>query len=598
MSDKKAVFDAEQGHGDHLDSILDGIDIQDFLQTVPNLVNNAGVICKTAGKIKCNFGENYPPEIEFALLGDTENSGRVSFLLGCEINNERHELLSFYPEYDGAEIEMKLTAIHEWANGVEATLEGSMLNGERKIAFFDTRYCINKGKYRIGENYLFKVSAFSYNNIEILKDPSFKFEGDAAVDFLRKTGENVEYEADGSVKPIVFHTDKMVAFLQTSGEYPHLAEFQSPIFSSEEKQLFNGIFYKLDIAIAQDNNEEQIIIPLIAKKSLFKEVPKENNPLRGMLWMQGYCTASAVDSENKADSGEVKVPVDNIKDLDYDITKDDPGFSDLNNARKDVFNQIYQAWMTLDDSYFKECLTPDFEYGSFWVEESMFGADTYVEYVAGKFDTIRKSHSAPSVEQVLLHSGKFPVDYNYALLMHQGDNQSLLLFTFDGNKICKLYMTDPQFYQFVPCVIPIVDRYGEPEIFHSPKKFFKRGEMSEKDFQAFVLDSYGKILKSRGIKVKKCIICPEKSLPHMILEAEGKTVYLLCDIFTPPYSEGRTHLNKMKDFAQYVKKQKAVPALAVLGMFCLDTNGQKAIYNGNFAMKANRMVLLQRRKSK
>ena len=153
-------------------------------------------------------------------------------------------------------------------------------------------------------------------------------------------------------------------------------------------------------------------------------------------------------------------------------------------------------------------------------------------------------------------------------------------------------MTDPQLYKFVPCANPVMDENGEPEIFHSPKKFFKRGEMSEKDFQAFVLASYGKMLESQGIKVKKCIICPEKSLPHMILEAKGKTVYLLCDIFILPCSDGQTHLCKMKNFAEYVQKQRAVPALAVLGMFCLDTNGQKAIYNGDFTMKASRIFFL------
>ena len=78
----------------------------------------------------------------------------------------------------------------------------------------------------------------------------------------------------------------------------------------------------------------------------------------------------------------------------------------------------------------------------------------------------------------------------------------------------------------------------------------------------------------------------------MILEAKGKTVYLLCDIFIPPCSDGQTHLNKMKNFAEYVKKQRVVPALAVLGMFCLDTNGEKAIYGGNFTMKASRILFL------
>lgn len=188
MSDKEAVFDTQQGHRDHFESILDGITIDDFFETLPNLLGNAKLIGKTDGKISCNPEKDYPAEMEIALLGDTENPGRVAFLINCSINNKTHEVLSFYPEYDGAEVEVKLTAIHEWEDGVEATLEGLMLNGERDIAFFDTRYCLNKDNYRIGETYIFKLSAFVYNEAEILQDPIIKFEGKDAVEHLKMLG--------------------------------------------------------------------------------------------------------------------------------------------------------------------------------------------------------------------------------------------------------------------------------------------------------------------------------------------------------------------------------------------------------------------------
>lgn len=592
MEEKKAVFDANQGHGDHLDSILDGIEIQDFLKTLPDLIENAGVIGKTDGKISCTLGEEYPPEIEFALLGDVKNAGRVSVLLGCSINDERHELLSFYPEYDGVEVEIKLTAIHEWSNGVEATLEGVMLNGERNVAFFDTRYCLNKNNYCVGGSYIFKLSAFVYHKAEILQDPIFKLEGNDAVDFLHKVGGKIEYESDGSVKPVVCDMGKMVAFLQTSTEYPHLAEFQSPVFGIEEKKMFNGNFYKFDIVIANEN-DEKIIIPLIAKKSLFEETPQTDDPLRGMAWIQGYFIASAVAQKDENEEyDESKISIHNIRDWSYNLAKDNAFLSELNSSRYDVFEQIYQAWLTLDCSCFKEYLTPDFEYGSFWVHDPMIGADAYLEYINGKFESIRKSNAVPSVERVLLHSGKSPVGYNYALRMSQGDNQTLLLFSFDGNKISKLYMTNPELYQFVPCAEPILDKNGEAVIFQAPKKFFKWGKMHKKDFYAFALDSYAKILESQRIKVIYSHIYAEKDQSFMILEAQDKRIHLFCDIFAPPFSDGQTHLDEMEDFVKYTLKQNAVPAFVTLGMFCLDTNGEKAIYGGNFAMKASQMLFL------
>ena len=56
MSGKKAVFDSEQGHGDHLDSILDGIEIQDFLKTIPELLETAKSIGTTENEINARYG--------------------------------------------------------------------------------------------------------------------------------------------------------------------------------------------------------------------------------------------------------------------------------------------------------------------------------------------------------------------------------------------------------------------------------------------------------------------------------------------------------------------------------------------------------------
>ena len=120
---------------------------------------------------------------------------------------------------------------------MEATLERVILNGERDIAFFDTRYCLHKGNYRIGKTYIFKLSAFVYNEAEILEDPTFKLEGKDAVEHLKMLGKEVEYEPVGSVKPVIYYMEKMVAFFQTSTAYPHVAEFQSPIFKIEEKKF-------------------------------------------------------------------------------------------------------------------------------------------------------------------------------------------------------------------------------------------------------------------------------------------------------------------------------------------------------------------------
>jgi hypothetical protein len=58
---------------------------------------------------------------------------------------------------------MRLVRIHEWTEGLEATLFCSGINGDkRNYAFYDTRYALNKGRYQIGKVYGFMLSALMY----------------------------------------------------------------------------------------------------------------------------------------------------------------------------------------------------------------------------------------------------------------------------------------------------------------------------------------------------------------------------------------------------------------------------------------------------
>lgn len=210
-------------------------------------------------------------------------------MLAVAEEKKKNDLVSFYPECDGAPVEVRLTAVHEWAAGLEATLEGTVLGeAKRRVAFFDTRYALNKGRYQIGEAYVFRLSAFAYNaEIVPKKEREIRFEGEAAVEQRRRFGEEPQYEEDGSVKPVVFSTAEMVAFFRSSAAYPDDGEFQSPVFSDPEVfHKFDTDFYKLEIAVARD--EEEVRIPLVARQSLFARKPMKSKPVRGHLWVQGY----------------------------------------------------------------------------------------------------------------------------------------------------------------------------------------------------------------------------------------------------------------------------------------------------------------------
>ena len=76
-----------------------------------------------------------------------------------------------------------------------------------------------------------------------------------------------------------------MSLINKDEDYPEDYEFQSPIESIEDADIFGIDFYKLRIKIF---NDPEFKIFLYAKKDLFKTKIQEQDPLRGVLWMQGY----------------------------------------------------------------------------------------------------------------------------------------------------------------------------------------------------------------------------------------------------------------------------------------------------------------------
>ena len=285
----KEQFVVNQGHGGHNDTVNGYASSEDFIgKCIPETVRTADMVLASKGPVACSL-EPGRDNLPVVLLGDREGPVRLLAMIAVIEEKRSNELISFYPECDGVSVKVRLTAVHQWAAGLEATLEGTVLGeAERHIAFFDTRYALNKGRYRIGETYVFRISAFAYS-AEVVpeKEREIRFEGDAAVEQRRRFGEKPEYEEDGSVKPVVISTAEMVAFFQISAAYPDDGELQSPVFDEPEAfRKFDTDFYKLEVAVARD--EEDVRIPLVARQSLFARKPVKSDPVRGRVWVQGY----------------------------------------------------------------------------------------------------------------------------------------------------------------------------------------------------------------------------------------------------------------------------------------------------------------------
>lgn len=102
---------------------------------------------------------------------------------------------------------------------------------------------------------------------------------------------------------------------------------------------------------------------------------------------------------------------------------------------KKIAETVCEAWNTLDGSLFESILCDDFEYISVWVLETMKGKDKYLEYINGKFESIRKGNNPVSAE--ILYQ---EVIGKYVIVLNQGSNYAALEPTIQEGKLKSLWM--------------------------------------------------------------------------------------------------------------------------------------------------------------
>ena len=116
---------------------------------------------------------------------------------------------------------------------------------------------------------------------------------------------------------------------------------------------------------------------------------------------------------------------------------------------KRIAEILCQAWNLLDASLFESILSDDFEYISFWVFDAMNGKECYMDYIKGKFNTIRNGDNPVSAKVIYQDA----ID-KYVVVLNQGGNLVALEPTIQDNMLIRLWMRpvdmlpDGVFYKF------------------------------------------------------------------------------------------------------------------------------------------------------
>lgn len=108
----------------------------------------------------------------------------------------------------------------------------------------------------------------------------------------------------------------------------------------------------------------------------------------------------------------------------------------------DMLKNLKQSWDYLDTKYIEEYLDDDVIYESQWVFSSLKGKDKVIEYLNGKFDTIKKSEKEKKISMLSLIGYVYSMSYKPCIILSQiiEDEivQATVLIEIRNNKITRI----------------------------------------------------------------------------------------------------------------------------------------------------------------
>ncbi len=148
------------GHGNHWECLQKPVEeaIQHF---IPATIDK-GELGQTIQREGLWFDRDQPStETVVPIVMANKAFGTMALLVSDSIES-RSALYSAYPfAVKGGKQRLRLTEIRDWGNEIEAVMVGENEAGI-EIAFFDTKYFLNRDRYQVGETYDFRIAGVIY----------------------------------------------------------------------------------------------------------------------------------------------------------------------------------------------------------------------------------------------------------------------------------------------------------------------------------------------------------------------------------------------------------------------------------------------------
>ena len=273
---KAATHSLYQSNGSRIEAFfeLDGF-VRNLLKP---MIDASSIYQQTKTAVVFDDGSAEVTDVIGLLFGKPE-LGFVS-LFAANSGRRTNEILGIYPVASGVSLRVRIDEVIVWDNQICATIMCSI--NDYPFAFFATDFYNNKEKYI--ENEFLDIDLVAFACFAEEAERGFSFEGQKAIDWLAKMGEEPSYNEDGSVQPVNFSMEQLAAYLAAESKAPDEAQFQSPAGPVESMSFVNLDLLKTSIIIRGE--EGDFSVPLILRKELIPAL-EEGMPIRGYSCMIG-----------------------------------------------------------------------------------------------------------------------------------------------------------------------------------------------------------------------------------------------------------------------------------------------------------------------
>lgn len=273
------------GHGDHWGCIS-----QDFaeafgtyiVQTLENGEPFAGFEFPLKS-VRDENGEMVEGDFEAQTLGMVLELGVFSVLTVSLINPVR-ETLDFWTGYpflsQGIRVDLEITRIKKWDNGIEAEITGETSSG-LPVTYFDLFYFRDALDYEIGKKITVELGALAFTVHKPFHKPIIIDDPQA----IAKHHEALKEENDG--KPLTVRTEGMAVLLPIENWDEFEYKFQGPLKSVQSASVSGTEYMVANVTVMRHVDIEFDLPVLIAPHTIKNTHPKVGEDISGRFWIHG-----------------------------------------------------------------------------------------------------------------------------------------------------------------------------------------------------------------------------------------------------------------------------------------------------------------------